>query len=80
MTDAPVTLRFRLAISADDYLGYYQGNAREVVARAEDNRIIRFPASAIRPFVTRDGIRGRFEITFDANHKLIGVRQIDDDR
>ena len=71
------SIRFRLAISAEEYLAYYQGSAQVVVARSDDNRIIRFPASAIRKFVTHDGIHGSFEISFDENHKLIAVQLID---
>ena len=67
-------IRFRLAISAEEYLAYYQGSAQVVVARSDDNRIIRFPASAIRKFVTKDGIYGSFEISFDENNKLIAVQ------
>ena len=73
----PSSIRFRLAISAEEYLAYYQGSAQVVVARSDDNRVIRFPASAIRKFVTPDGIYGSFEISFDENHKLIEVQQID---
>lgn len=70
------SFRFRLAISAEEYLAYYKGSAQVVVARSEDNKTIRFPASAIRKFVTHDGIFGRFEITFDNNNKLIGIQSI----
>lgn len=70
------SIRFRLSISAEEYLSYYQGSAQVVVARSEDNRTIRFPASAIRKFVTRDGIFGDFEIFFDENNKLIEIRSI----
>lgn len=69
------SVRFRLAISAEDYLAYYQGSAQFVVARSEDNRTIRFPASAIRQFVTHDGVFGNFEITFDENNKLIAIKK-----
>ena len=71
------SVRFRLAISAEEYLAYYQGSAQVVVARSEDNKTIRFPASAIRKFVTRDGVFGNFEITFDENNKLIAIHSID---
>ena len=71
------TIRVRLAISAEEYLAYYQGSAQAVVARSDDNKIIQFPASAIRKFVTRDGIHGTFEITFDENNKLIAIHPID---
>ena len=73
----PGSIRFRLAISAEDYLAYYQGSAQVVVARSEDNKTIRFPASAIRNFVTNEGVYGKFEITFDENNKLISIQSID---
>jgi hypothetical protein len=69
------SVRFRLAIPAEDYLAYYQGSAQFVVARSEDNKTIRFPASAIRQFVTHDGVFGNFEITFDENKKLIAIKK-----
>lgn len=69
-------IRFRLAISAEEYLAYYQGSAQEVVVHSDDNKIVRFPASAIRKFVTHDGIYGSFEITFDENNKLIAIQPI----
>lgn len=71
------SIRFRLAISVEEYLAYYQGSAQVVLAYSEDNKTIRFPASAIRKFVTNDGIFGDFEITFDQNNKLIAIESID---
>jgi hypothetical protein len=71
-------IRFHLSISADDYLAYYQGVARAVVVQAEDGRSLRFPAGALQPFVTHQGIHGRFELCFDAHHKLQGLRRIGD--
>jgi len=71
------SIRFRLAISAEEYLAYYQGSAQVVVARSDDNKTIRFPASAIRKFVTRDGVFGSFEISLDENNKLISIQSID---
>ncbi|MBQ0712009.1 MAG: DUF2835 domain-containing protein [Porticoccus sp.] len=69
-------IRFRLALSSEKYLAFYQGKARNIVVRSEDNRNIRFPASAVRGFLTHDGVFGLFEIQFDKEHKLIGVKQI----
>lgn len=71
------TMRFRLAISAEDYLSYYEGVAKQVIVRAEDGRRLRFPASAIRKFVTREGVNGLFEISFDASNKLIGIERLE---
>lgn len=73
----PSSIRVRLAISAEEFLAYYQGSAKAVVARSDDNKVIRFPASAIRKFVTHDGIHGSFEISFDENHKLIAIKPIE---
>ena len=71
-------IRFRLAISADDYLAYYKGVTRDVFVRAEDGRRVKFPASALQTHITRDGIHGRFELRFDANNKLLGLQRLGD--
>ncbi len=70
------SLRFRLDIRAEEYLHYYRGSAREVVATTEDGVRVRFPASALQPHVSHDGIHGWFEIEFDANHKLRRLRRL----
>ena len=69
-------IQFRLAISNDKYIAYYQGHARNVIVQSLDNRTVKFPASAIRQFLTHDGIYGLFEIHFDGNNKLIEIKQI----
>lgn len=76
--DPPHRIRFRLALRADEYLAYYRGSAREVVVRAEDGRRVRFPANVLQPFVTHDGVHGRFELQFDAQHKLLGLQRLED--
>jgi len=68
-------VRFRLDISPEQYLRYYQGAASQVVAMGYDGRRIRFPASRLRPFVTHDGVRGEFELEFDAQNKFIALRR-----
>lgn len=71
-------LRFRLALSADAYLAYYQGAARQVVTLAETGQRIRFPAEALRPYVTHEGVYGLFEIVFDNRHKLVRLARVAD--
>ena len=66
----------KLAISSDDYLAHYQGVAQAVVAQDEKGRNIRFPADILRSFVTREGIYGTFEISFDDNNKFKDIRKI----
>lgn len=74
----PQHIRFHLHMSADDYLAYYQGAAKDVTVRAEDGRRVKFPAGALQAFITHDGIHGRFELRFDANNKLIGLLRMGD--
>lgn len=64
---------FRLNISAEKYKAYYQGQVQYVQVQSYDGRSVRFPASAIREFLTADGVSGDFQIQFDENNKLIGV-------
>jgi hypothetical protein len=72
------SLTVRLSISADRFLAYYRLDAQEVIASTADGTRVRFPASALRPHVTRDGIHGLFEIQFGDDHKLIAVKRIGD--
>ncbi len=67
------TVRFWLFISPDELLRYYRGQARTVTVTAEDGQRVQFPASALRPFVTKDGISGRFSLRFDHNNRLAGL-------
>lgn len=64
------TITVELMISAEDFLALYRGTAREVVATAIDGRTVRFPASVLQPFVTNDGVTGRFHIEFDEKNKF----------
>jgi len=70
------SIRFRLDISPESYLAYYQGAARSVIATGRDGRRIQFPADRLRPFVTHDGVRGEFELEFDANNKFVAMRRV----
>ena len=59
-----------LSISAQEYLKLYSGTAQVVSARAIDGRRIQFPASCLRPYVTHEGVQGRFELVIDDKNKL----------
>jgi uncharacterized radical SAM superfamily Fe-S cluster-containing enzyme len=68
--------RFSLNISSDDYLRYYRGEASMVQVTADDGRRIRFPAANLRPFVSREGVQGRFEITLDKENRLQDLKKL----
>ncbi|WP_031435329.1 DUF2835 domain-containing protein [Methylomarinum vadi] len=69
-------IRFYLSISYDRYLSVYQGISKTVRVKAEDGRIIDFPAGKIQPFLTKEGIQGRFEMELSPRHKFLGIRKI----
>ena len=69
-------MRFSLSISTEQYQAYYQGSAKFVRVQAEDGRSLKFPADKLQQFVLHDGIKGRFEIVFDDNNKLVSLKRI----
>ncbi len=72
------TIRFRLSLSAERMLAYYQGAAQQVSVQTGDGRRVQFPAQWLRRFVTAAGVTGLFEMRFGADHKLIDLRRIAD--
>ncbi len=69
-------IRFSLSISAEDFLAYYRGEARQVLVRAHDGRRVSFPAERLRPFVTQAGVRGDFEMVIDGQRRCVSLRRI----
>lgn len=77
MVSALNTVFVNLSISPDEYQRWYQGSAKNVRARAVDGRSVIFPAPILRQFVTHQGIRGRFSISFDAENRFHSIKKID---
>ena len=69
------TTQFYLSITREQYTRFYQGQAQRVVVRSDEGRTLQFPASILRPFITHQGIHGRFGIRFDENNKLVDLWQ-----
>lgn len=69
-------IRFRIAISALEYLRYYQGEVESVLVKTADGRTIQFPASALQKHVDRSGVNGSFRIVFDENHKMVSLDRV----
>lgn len=70
------SIDFTLRLTPEQLLPFYRGEAKSVIARLDDGRTLQFPLTAIRRFVTPEGIHGRFRITFDEHQKLVGVDRI----
>lgn len=69
-------LQVDLDISPEELLRLYRGQARTVRARALDGTRLQFPASCLRPYVTEQGVQGRFVLEFDAGFKLVGFTRL----
>ena len=69
-------VRFSLSLSADVYRRYYAGHATSVQVRSHDGLMVRFPAASLRPYLSRSGIYGEFELEFDDNNKLVALRRL----
>lgn len=65
-----------LAISADEYLRFYQGSVKLVSAIAIDGRRVQFPANILQKMVSREGIYGRFIIEFNREGKFQQIQRI----
>ncbi len=70
------SLIISLAISADDFVRLYQGSATDVIAKASTGETVRFPANILRPHVTREGVHGRFRLSFDEAGKFRSIERV----
>ncbi|GLP99455.1 hypothetical protein GCM10007891_13090 [Methylophaga thalassica] len=69
-------LRFRMNLTPEQALRYYQGMAKAVIVTAETGQRLSFPAEHIRQFVDSRGVNGLFSMEFDDNNKLIGITRL----
>lgn len=69
-------LRFRMNLTPEQALRYYQGMAKTVIVTAETGQRLSFPAEHIRQFVDSRGVNGLFAIEFDDNNKLVGITRL----
>ena len=74
MTNLNITVD--LAISADEFLRYYNGSAKLVSAIATDGRRVQFPANVLQRVVSRDGVYGRFQIEFSRDGKFLNIERL----
>lgn len=77
-TQAPPnrTIVIRLNIGSEELLKLYRGSAREVAGVSLDGQKIRFPAEALKPFVTHNGVQGQFALLVNANNKLVDLTRL----
>lgn len=69
-------MTFLLQLSAEKYQHYYEGAAKAVIVQAENGQTLKFPADALQKFITHDGVKGRFEILYDENNKMVTINRL----
>jgi hypothetical protein len=67
---------FHLHISSEQYLDYYRGIAKNVVAEATNGQTVQFPASLLQQHILPEGIHGHFALLCDEHHKCLALRRI----
>ena len=70
------TLRIDLKIRAEDYLAWYEGTARQVVALSQEGLTVQFPANVLQRYVSADGVQGTFLLTFDDSNKFVRIEKL----
>lgn len=69
-------IHFSLQLSYDQYLQVYQGIAKNISVIADDGRRIAFPARNIQNFLTKEGIKGYFEMELTAENKFVSIKKL----
>ena len=67
---------FDIRISPEEFQRLYAGSAKTVACRSEDGRRVRFPASILRRFVTREGVKGRFSVEFSDDNRFVSIERL----
>jgi Protein of unknown function (DUF2835) len=77
MHDKAQLIRFHLNLSYEQYLAFYRGVVKTVMAKADDGRNISFPASNIQRYLTKAGIKGHFEMELTLQNKFVAIKRLD---
>ncbi|WP_280548981.1 MULTISPECIES: DUF2835 domain-containing protein [unclassified Halomonas] len=65
-----------IELSHDACLAHYAGRVPNVQTRSLDGRLVVFPAEALRRVVTRDGVHGRFRLTFTEMGRFCAIQRL----
>ena len=65
-----------VALPAERYLAWYQGQAKRVLMRSRDGRSISLPAHHLRPFLTHEGVYGSFVMRFTSDGKMVSLERL----
>lgn len=68
---------FHLLLTAEQVKLFYSGDKTRVQVTDATGKTLNIPWSALVPYVTALGVRGRFVIRYDAEGKLSDLRRAD---
>lgn len=61
---------FSIAVNYDFCERFYEPGINTVIIEDEKGKRVRLPVLNLRPYVTPDGIKGRFRLVVDNNNKI----------
>lgn len=64
---------FSVKLNSDQVLQYYKGKKNSVRVRTESGQTMSIPYDVMLKFVTREGIYGRFEISYSDDGRLLDL-------
>ena len=64
---------FSVKLNSDQVLQYYKGKKNSVRVRTDSGQTMSIPYDIMLKFVTREGIYGRFEISYSDEGKLLDL-------
>jgi hypothetical protein len=68
--------RFRLVLTTEQCLGYYQGQIQYVLVQAESGERVQLRADHFRAFFTHNGLSGSFELTTTQQGKFVALKKL----
>lgn len=69
------TCRIQLNLTAEQCQRYYQGGVSSILATSDEGVRLAFPAVQLRRFVTHEGVKGLFVISFNADCKFVSLQR-----
>lgn len=70
------TFYFHIDIYYTIFKEYYMSPNAQVLVTCEGGQQIKLSASYFRPYLTHEGVIGKFKITLDKNNKITDLKKI----
>ena len=65
-----------LSLSAHEYRSYYEGRVRYIRVTTQEGVTVQFAAAKLAPFLTHEGIHGKFLLQYDETHKFVALKKL----